>query len=243
MKKTLTSVRVFLGPYDLTGRANVVAPSYTREWPECTTFADTAVNREPGVLDLKAGISGFWDSSMDVDDALLKRIGLAGVPFMHTSDSNAQYATAYFFNAGAAEYTPDFTHGEVLKFSSSVHGDSGDPLIAGRLLETGVTARTATGTTGTAQQLGAVPSGGRVWAAIHVVEMLGTAPSVTFTVKSAAAVGFSTPTTHITSSAFTAAGSALLSAVGPVTNTWWRVDYTISGTTPQCKFAIAVGVL
>ena len=45
-----------------------------------------------------------------------------------------------------------------------------------------------------------------------------------------------------TLTAATAAGSELVSLAGPLTDTFYRVDWTISGTTPSFSFAVVVGI-
>ena len=115
------------------------------------------------------------------------------------------------------------------------------PIIRGTLMHSGAVARTASGT-GTARQLGAVSSSQKVYAALHVLSASGTTPSLTVKVQSDNAVGFPSATDVITFSAATAVGSQWGSTAGALTDDWWRVSYTISGTSPSFLFAVTIGI-
>jgi hypothetical protein len=54
---------------------------------------------------------------------------------------------------------------------------------------------------------------------------------------------FGAPTPRLTFSASTAIGGQILRTDGtPITDTWWRMAWTISGTTPSFLFAAALGI-
>jgi hypothetical protein len=104
------------------------------------------------------------------------------------------------------------------------------------------TARTATGT-GTGLEVGAVAAGARLYAALHVLSVSGTTPSLTARVESSADNTFAAPTTRLTFAAATAAGGQALRTDGSaITDTWWRVAWTVTGTTPSFMFAATLGI-
>jgi hypothetical protein len=94
-------------------------------------------------------------------------------------------------------------------------------------------------------ELGAVAAGQRVYAALHVIDPVsGTSPTLDVTLKSAALVGFGSPTTRLTFTQATEPTSELLSAAGAITDEFWRVDFSIGGTdTPTFPFIVVVGIL
>jgi hypothetical protein len=104
-------------------------------------------------------------------------------------------------------------------------------------------ARTTTAS-GTAATFTTPTTGQSIWATFHVLALSGTStPTITFTIQTDDNVGFSSPTTRITSSAFTAIGSQFASVAGPFAGeTHIRVAWTISGTTPSMTFFVAAGV-
>ena len=87
-------------------------------------------------------------------------------------------------------------------------------------------------------QLGAVASGQIVAASLHVIAASGT--SLDVTVESDSTSGMSSPTTQLTFAQATAIGGQFLSAVGPITDDWWRVSWTVVGG--SFTFVVAIGI-
>ena len=54
--------------------------------------------------------------------------------------------------------------------------------------------------------------------------------------------GFTTATTRLTFTAATTRSGEYKSAAGPITDTYWRLSYSVSGTTPSVAFAVAIGI-
>jgi hypothetical protein len=81
------------------------------------------------------------------------------------------------------------------------------------------------GFTGTAVQVGAVPAGRRLWAALFVTAAAGT--NLAVTIQSDNAVGFPSPATAITFSTVSATGGQFTSVAGPLTDDYFRVSETI----------------
>jgi hypothetical protein len=78
---------------------------------------------------------------------------------------------------------------------------------------------------------------------VHVLSVAGTAPSITVSVESDDASGFASATTRLTFDAATAVGGQILRTDGSaITDTWWRVAWTIAGTTPSFLFASVLGI-
>lgn len=98
--------------------------------------------------------------------------------------------------------------------------------------------RTTAGLTGTSLQLGAVPTGKRLWAALHVTAVTGT--NLVVTIESDNATGFPSPATQITFSTMSATGWQFAYVDGPITDDWFRAKATIA--TGTFTFAVAMGV-
>lgn len=130
------------------------------------------------------------------------------------------------------------TVGDLATHSVTFRGST--PMIRGTVLTAADI--TATGTS-TVQQLGAVTSSQRIWCALHVLAVAGTGtPTITVKIQSAAASGFASPTDRITLTAATAKGAQFSSAVGAITDTYWRASYTVSGTNPVITARIIAGI-
>jgi hypothetical protein len=129
---------------------------------------------------------------------------------------------------------------------ASISGRSASsPVVRGRLLHPGSASRTSS-SVGTGRQLGDVDATQRVYAALHVITVSGTSPTLDVIVQSDDNSGFTTPTSRITFSQATAAANRqqFLSTAGAIADTHWRVSYTIGGSdTPTFAFAVTVGIV
>ena len=113
----------------------------------------------------------------------------------------------------------------------------------GSLIHPGSASRSSS-STGTGRQLGAVVAGKSMYVALHVLSVAGTStPTLTVIVQSDDNAGFTTPTTRISFTAATAVGAQWGSVAGALTDDYWRISYTISGTNPVFAFAVSAGVL
>jgi hypothetical protein len=123
----------------------------------------------------------------------------------------------------------------------------GIPLLEGFVTDPGLVDRTAT-FTGVNAQLGALSASQKIYANIHVLDTTGSGgtPSITARIESDNAGGFGTPATVVTGSALTptvgTGASQHLSAAGPITDDFFRLQFTISGTTPHLKIFATIGV-
>lgn len=119
----------------------------------------------------------------------------------------------------------------------SVSGSADGPAFMGRLLQQEEVV-TSTGTS-TGIQFGTVASGQSLWAALHIVGV-DTLTSFDLTIESDDNSGFTSATTRITFTQATGLTAEWSSVAGAITDDWWRVNYTLVGTsvTP----IVAVGI-
>jgi hypothetical protein len=244
----LLDVRTFIGGADLSGAGCKIEVSEESEAKKVTNW------RSGGAEELKAGIvgtdfmgEGWWEAgdSQKPDDVFFQNGNRRQLlPWSIASKSDSDLTT------GGTMYLC----GRVLRTKISQWGSVGDvanwqasgrsawPLVKGRCAHPSGTARTATGT-GTAIQLGAVASGKKIYGNLHVISASGTTPSMTVKVQSDDNSGFTSPTDVLSFAAKTASGqSEALRADGPLTDTYWRVVWAISGTTPSFLFLASFGI-
>lgn len=122
------------------------------------------------------------------------------------------------------------------------------PVVRGVLLHPGSVAR-STSSTGVARQLGAAGATQRLYAALHVLSVSGSAtPTLTVKVQSDNAQGFGSSADQITFTNVTDVSAPdtrrqWASVAGAIADDWYRVLWTISGTTPSFLFAVTCGIV
>ncbi|MGW4102309.1 hypothetical protein [Streptomyces sp. NPDC004976] len=242
-KTVLLDVRTFAGGLDLTGVSNKIELSTEVEDKETTNYGSQGWKEHLGGL-ASAELSGEgqWEAGdpSKVDDASWSQLGGVGAWSVSANNIAAVGGLAYLMRALRADYKVGEAVGEVAPWTSTAK--SNWPLIRGVFAHPPGTARAATGS-GTGQELGAVTAGQRLYAALHVLSVAGTTPSLTVEVESSADDTFASPTTRLAFDAAAAVGGQILRTDGTaITDTWWRVAWTISGDTPSFLFAATLGI-
>ena len=214
---------------------------------ECAAL-DTTALCDDGWSEFIGGLkSGSFDLSLmadmaddGLDELLWSYLGTADIP-QSFSIGSADGSPGYTFKSLSTAYVPQTgTVGELAM--ASLSGSSSGPIARGQLIHPDTTARTSSGT-GTAWEVGALTSGQTLYAGLHVISASGTSPTLAVKVQSDT-VGFPSATDRITFSTATDVANRyqLSSVAGAVTDTYWRVSYTIGGTTPSFQFAVIVGI-
>lgn len=242
-KLILTNVRLFAGGADLTSASNKVELTTKVEEKDATNYASQGYKELLGGLaSAEIASEGQWEAGDPglVDDASWAQLGgtdawSAGV------DGAAVGGLAYLTKALRCDYKLGDAVGEIAPWTSS--GMSTWPLARGQFAHPPGTARTADGT-GTGLQLGAVAAGKRLYATLHVLSVAGTGtPTLTARVESSVDNTFASPTTRLTFTGATLQGGQVLRTDGSaITDTWWRIAWTITGTTPSFLFTSALGI-
>lgn len=245
--QVLTDVRCYIGDVDATGQTNQIALSGSVVNNDATTFGSNGWETPVGGLkSAKVQYNGFAAmgaiAGLDqVDDSFWGDL-IAGVPVPITAcpSSGAVGTLAYVGKMLEAEYKTFDKVGALLPFEFD--GVNSGPLANGLILHPQGTPRTTTGF-GTAVQFPALTSTQHMFAALHVMSVTGTTPTLAVVVQSAPSSGFASPTTRATFNAATA--NTIFDfqvAGGPITDTWWRVGYTITGSSPSYLFACSAGI-
>lgn len=244
----LNDVTVAIGSYDLTTRTNAVSISSEPEQLESTTFrSGGARTYVAGLYDSTVEVSGYWEAGGDgatptqyyPDDLLFSNLSNSDVA---TSIAVAQDAgsVAYFTKSQQISYALLGQVGELAPFSAQAKGTH--KVVRGITLNDPTTILTASGSA-TGQEYVAASSGQTIYAALHVFAVSGTStPTLTVKLQSDVDVNFASATDVITFTAATAVTSEWKSAAGPNTDTFYRLNYTISGTNPKFQCLLVVGI-
>lgn len=238
----LTNVRLFAGGADFTSRSNKMELAAEVEDKDSTNFGSGGWKEHLGGLKGGAlGGEGQWEAGdlSKVDDDRWASMGAvtAYTVCPHAADVGN---LAWTLKALESKYQLGGQVGDIAPWTMAVAGVW--PLGRGKVAHPPGTARTATGT-GTAVQLAAASSDQYLYATLHVLSVSGTgSPTLTVAVESDNAEGFPSTTNRITFTAATAVGGEIKRLVGPITDDWYRVTWTISGSSPSFLFVAAVAV-
>lgn len=227
-KQILHDQRVWLGGYDLSGAINSLALDSGVETRDAATLTDNTRVQLAGLKSAAATVEGYFETATGIDEELFDRIGLADAPLSYAASGAAEGDTAYSMLSLLAEYSPGGTVGDMFGFSAAAQPAPGDGLVRGTLMHNA--ARSA-GANGTGRELGAVADGQKLFGALHVTVVAGTAPALDVTVESDDNAGFTTATTRMTFAQQTSIGFEWATPIaGPITDTWWRVVWAIGGS-------------
>lgn len=242
-KFTLQNVRLFISGADLTTVNNKLELNPEVADEESTAFVPSGPAWSEvlaGVRSVEASAEGQWEAGdpSKVDDVAFSTLG-ALVPWTGCPAGANVGDLAWLTAMRNTSYNLGGSVGDVAPWGAEGKGNW--PLVRGQIAHPPGAARTATGT-GTITQLGAVASGQALYAALHVLSVAGTTPAITVTIQSAATVGFASPTTRLTFTTANAVGGEVLRAAGPITDQYYRANWSITGTTPSFLFVSSFGI-
>jgi hypothetical protein len=243
-KQVLTNARLYAAGYDLSGAIASMAFQASVDAKDVTGFGETGRRFLPGLERAAFQHEGFFDADVGQPDPVFwSQLNLAGQPMAIVPAGPAvDGQAAYTMLAVVGAYTPlqGGNVGEPIRFS--VSGQADGPLARGVVALSPTVARTASGN-GAAQSLGLLAAGRRLTAQLHVLGISGAGATFTAAVQSDDAVGFPSPTTRLTFAPATAIGAQQLTLDGPIaTDTFWRINFTIAGTTPSVIALITLGI-
>lgn len=242
----LVNSRIFAGGYDLTGYSNKVEVSPEVEEKDVTTFLPASDPNQGwkkcigGLGSAKIAGGGNWEGTAGaVDEFAFGALGTT-IPYSTYPAEATEGNLAYFTSTLLKSYQFLGAVGDVAPWT--IDDESTWPLVRGVSLEAPGTARTTTGT-GTAIQIGAVPAGKFLYAALHVLSIAGTGgPTLAVKVQSDNAVGFPSSADQITFTTASAIGGQIARIAGPITDDWFRVSFTITGVGPSFLFVVSAGI-
>lgn len=233
----LRDVDVLVDGYRLRGAMNSVALNDACDAQECTVFGDSAKRRVAGLYSPGIDMEGYWDAAND--KIIFDRLSTANLPVTVAAEGNAEGALAYFFRALEGEYSCFGGVGEANPFSLNALGSDGSRLVRGTIMHNATRSSSANGT---ARQLGAIASGKKMYACLHVLSA-SAGDTLDVVIASDDNSGFSSGVTRITFAQANAIGSQWIVLDGPVTDDWWRVQWTVAGAGISFEFVVVLGIL
>lgn len=243
MKQVLLDCRLFAVGADLSGASNKIELSAEVEDKDSTNYRSRGWKEVLGGLG-SAEISGEgqWEAGDPslVDDASWAQLGGTG-PWSVGPNDSVVGALAYLTKALRCDYKMGDAVGEVAPWTGTAK--SSWPLVRGQFAHPPGLARSANGS-GTALQLGAIALRERLYVALHVLSVAGTAaPTFTARIESDDNAGFTTPVTRMLFDPATEPGGQILRTDGsPITDTYYRVAWDVTGTNPSFMFAVSLGI-
>jgi hypothetical protein len=240
-KFVLLNCRPFLGSADLTSVSNKCEFAVEIEEKDVTTFTPTGdvwAEKLGGIRGATWSGEGFWEAgdASKVDDATFADLGAVRALTV-APQTAAVGAMAYVTAVMRTSYEQGASVGDAAPWTAEASGSW--PAARGVILHDPGTARTTTGT-GTAVQVGAALTGQYAYATLHVLSFTGTG-TVTVRVESDDAVGFPSAATVGTFTGATGRGSEVIRTAGPITDTYFRAAWTVTGT-PSALFVVGFGI-
>jgi hypothetical protein len=247
-----THCRIYLGGCDLTGDANMVKLTATKEVKERTVFGNVGKGRSvQGLGDISMSAAGFANFAVAAQNAqFLANWGTntictsVMIPLV-SKTAVAVGDNAYFFKGVQPQYVTGEAQGNDLLWSLNMQGGStGYPLLFGKVLDPGAIGITADGN-GTGVLYSAVGATQYAYALMHLTEISVTTPgdSMAVIIQSDDNSGFTSPTTRFTFSAASTIGSEFLARLaGPITDTYWRAVYNSPVDPSSFKCAISLAI-
>jgi len=234
-EQIVRDAKLWMGVSELSGDMTSIVLDHGADAVENTTLGDTTRTRLGGLKNIGLSMEGYFDIAPD--NAFFGALSVANAVVSVGKTDGSDGSGAFTFQSLAGAYGASGAIGEMLTFSASAEG-RGD-LISGTIMHNA--ARTATGD-GTARQLGAVAAGQSLYLAMHVIAASGTTPTLDVIVESDDNGSFTSGVTRATFTQKVAVGWQWIEVAGAITDDWWRVGYTIAGTTPSFTFVNIVGI-
>jgi hypothetical protein len=235
-----TSLSIAIDTLEVAGFADAVNVDADVDVEEQTTFGSGGwKSYVPGLMAANVDVEGFSDFAATGTDISLPVTGFGASRVLTVSAPGVTAADPAFMTQGPGNTLTPWA-GAVGKLARFKLGfQSSGKLVRGALLHP-QTARTASGS-GTAVAFAPPTASQSLFATFHLLAVTGSG-TCTFTVQTDDNAGFSSATTRITSTAFTAIGSQMTSLAGALAGeTHVRAAWTISGFS-SCTFIVAAGV-
>lgn len=240
MGKLIVNGALAMGAYNLTTQTMAVASEFGVEEQDGTVFGDEARNFLAGTLETgQLGVQGFTDFA-DPHSVLNAALGGSGT-LITLASGRTDGDWALIVNAMAAKYSPlSGAIGDRRVFDLMAKAADGGRIVMGRLAAYGV--KSATGSSA-GYQLGAVGASQSVYASLHAYSYAGTTPELVVTLESDDNSGFTSATTRAT---FTTVGEAISSELktvaGAITDDYWRLTWTLTGSGAQYGIVGAIAI-
>lgn len=234
MKDVALDRLVYVDGLDLTCAANQCDWTEEVDSLDSTTYCDGDTRTYiPGLRKSSVAFMGLFT------EAAMPQRDLLGTTVVLTSTANPGTAGSPSFMASGleAKWGLDSNIGQIIKTTATFDGQGALGVTQGKLILPSTVISAGASTAGV-QIVGGVASLGHLVGTLHCFAVSG-GPTVTAIIESGSSGAFSSPTTVATFVDVTASGAQKVSVAGPITDTWFRLTYTISAG--SATIAAAVG--
>jgi hypothetical protein len=240
-----TNAGIYLDGYDVQTDHNQIAIAHNAEALDKTTFGATTRQHLGGLksVELSGNALTQYDSSgVAIEDLIKTWEAVQGLVFTVTPNGATAGDVAYIGKGLITGHKPvGGAVGELHQFGWQAGGQK-SPLT--RAAVVAAKASRTTSSNASAGQIGALAANQRLYAALHVFSKSGSSPTLDVIVASDDNSGFTSATTRGTFAQKTNVGAELLAINGAVTDDYWRVAWTIGGSsTPTFSFAVSIGIV
>ncbi len=228
-KLILKGVPIYIGGYAMGGQANSLSLDSAIEEVESTTLIQTFRDYEAGLHNLTGNVAGFVDPTTDGEIFADVRGQEVPIAALFEGGTIAAGDPAWFARVECGSYQGGGQVGALWGFTIPVQS-GGTPLVRGYALEIG-TSRSATGN-GNGVQVGATSASQRLAWYLGVTEFTGTSLGVDLV--SDGDNTFASATTRASLTTITDGGGVADAQFGiiegPITDDWFRFEFTFTGT-------------
>lgn len=241
----MTAPKIYFDAYELSGWHDKINLALSVGEVPCTAFGHTAMGRLSSFRDMVFEHSGFYEAdsaNVYIDDILNGAFATADKVLSVAPLTGAAGEVAYFTKSMALKYSIGGRIGGMFPFSGAAYGHN-VPCVRGTIMQ--AAAVTASGNS-TGRQLGAVADGKYLYAAIHCTATTGSGDrGLTIKVQSDDNASFTSATDRITFTQITTStGAQWATAVaGPITDDYWRLNFTKAGTTLSATIFGVIGIM
>lgn len=229
---------IWYGGYDLTSTANEISIDSTFADVDVTTYGSGgAMQRIAGLEDASVSVMTYLDPAISEPAIFAERggaIDLLTACAFPTGGVVTPGDRTYSVRGMLKSYKEPLKIGDAARIDAEIEQAQSEGVLQGMVLSPSTTV-SATGN-GSAVLLGAQAAGQTAYFGVHVFSLTGDR-TITFKLQSAAVLAFTSPADRVTLSTITTAGSGFGSSTTATTNTYWRVQYTLGGTTGSVSFA------
>lgn len=234
----LRDPKLWLQQYRLDSSLNQLALTDGVEALDDSAFGDATRTHKPGISSVAMSYAGFFEAGTDlIDDVINVARGTENQILSVGPITGAEGERAFTFRALHTDVRREGRHGALALVNVSAAGSSGEPLVVGAVMASRTVIGSASGS-GAVVLLGPVGADQKVYLALHVLSISGGA--VSGTLKSASTIGMGSAATRLTTASHTTPGAQWLSAAGPITDSYWRFDFTHTGA---ATFVVVAGIV
>lgn len=241
----LTGAKFYFGAYDFSSDTRMVNPTVTPEILDKTNLGHAARARRHGLDDISFNPEGYLNlGTGNLEDVIMSDFNIGDIPITLGLTGGAEGEVAHFFLSKNISFNFGDRIGDMLRYRLNA-GGQGSKFCRGKFLHN---AQRLISGNGTAFNVGAVPAGKSLFAALHVIEITGAAPTLDVVIQSDLLEAFADPTARITFTQKTAIGHQWATPVeGPILDVaevdeWWRVSYTLGGTIVSATFIVVMAI-